>query len=613
MCSRFIQSSSRASRDLGGDDDWVRRFAMPPKRAAGLTSSKKRPHEAPTKGRKVFAGARQKVDKKQRGGGGGGNQGRGGGEDYAGDEIDGDDDMMEGAMDDGDGDDRARRAGGRKAETEPDADEEIVETADEKRLRLAKSYLDKLRQEEAEAGGDSTDEEGEEGEDVDARNMDSHDRLANRLKNEAMHKSGRARREVARRIVFSTFGDDETETDDDETDRAGLVWRGHRLSVTGMALTSDDTTAYSVSKEGTIIEWDVETGGKTKYPKMPPVVLDPTKGGGGPMAPPRCGAAALLCCAVAKERNLLCTAGADKRIHVWDTRTMKEVETFASHRGAVTSLAIRDGTGQMFSASTDRTLKVWSLDDMAYVDTLFGHQSDVVGVAPQRRERVVTVGRDRTCRYWKVAEDSQLIFRPAPSAGQLESCAFVTPDSWITGSDDGTVSLWSTTKKRAVMSWEHVHGFGGGVRTDGDDGEITMDHGVSAPKFFTPTETSEVVSQRVAAQEMCGVSSATQNAPEGVSNAGRWVNAVAVGKGTDLCATGAGDGAIRLWRHSEDPGRQLTPLGCLPARGFVNALAVASSGRFVLAGMGQEPRGGRWARDAHAKNGILMHRLKLED
>ena len=44
----------------------------------------------------------------------------------------------------------------------------------------------------------------------------------------------------------------------------------------------------------------------------------------------------------------------------------------------------------------------------------------------------------------------------------------------------------------------------------------------------------------------------------------------------------------------------------------VNALAVASSGRFVLAGMGQEPRGGRWARDAHAKNGMLMHRLKLE-
>ena len=360
------------------------------------------------------------------------------------------------------------------------------------------------------------------------------------------------------------------------------------------------------------MRWDVETGARTKFPRAPPAVVDPTKGGGGPMAPPRCGAAALLCCAVAQERHLLCTAGADKRIHVWDTRSMAHVQELASHRGAVTSLALRDGTGQLFSGSADRTLKVWSLDDMAYVDTLFGHQSEVVCVAPQRRERVVTVGRDRTCRFWKVAEDSQLIFRPSPGAGQLESCAFVTPDTWVTGSDDGTVALWSTTKKRAVMSWEGVHGFGGGGSPEtGDGGFINSPRGVVAPKFFEPRETADAVAQRVAAQEMCGVSASSANAPAGVSNAGRWVNAVAVGKGTDLCASGAGDGAIRLWHASEEPGRQLAPLACLPARGFVNALAVASSGRFVLAGMGQEPRGGRWARDAHAKNGLLMHRLKL--
>jgi ribosomal RNA-processing protein 9 len=412
---------------------------MPPKRASGLTSSKKRPHEAPTKGRKVFAGSRQKV---QRGGGGGGSRGRGA-DDEGADDPEGDDDMMEDAMDDDDGDGRARRAEGRgRGREEEESEEEIEETADEKRLRLAKSYLDKLRAEEAEAGGDSDEDDEDE---EDARNMDSHDRLANRLKNEAMHKSGRVRREIARRVVAPTFGDeDEASEDDDDDDRAGTVWRGHRLSVTGLALTADDATAYSVSKEGGIVRWDVETGARTKFPRAPPAVVDPTKGGGGPMAPPRCGAAALLCCAVAQERHLLCTAGADKRIHVWDTRSMKHVQELASHRGAVTSLAIRDGTGQLFSGSADRTLKVWSLDDMAYVDTLFGHQSEVMCVAPQRRERVVTVGRDRTCRFWKVAEDSQLIFRPAPGAGQLESCAFVTPDTWVTGSDDGTVSLWST-------------------------------------------------------------------------------------------------------------------------------------------------------------------------
>ena len=65
------------------------------------------------------------------------------------------------------------------------------------------------------------------------------------------------------------------------------------------------------------------------------------------------GAATLLCCAVSQEHNMLCAAGTDKRIHVWDTRTMKKVHEFASHRGAVTGLAIRDGTGQI-------SLKEWS-------------------------------------------------------------------------------------------------------------------------------------------------------------------------------------------------------------------------------------------------------------
>jgi len=53
------------------------------------------------------------------------------------------------------------------------------------------------------------------------------------------------------------------------------------------------------------------------------------------------------------------------------------------------------------------------------------------------------------------------------------------------------------------------------------------------------------------------------------------------------------------------------PRGALPARGFVNGLALASSGRFLLAAMGQEPRLGRWARDGGARNGVLFHALSV--
>lgn len=53
----------------------------------------------------------------------------------------------------------------------------------------------------------------------------------------------------------------------------------------------------------------------------------------------------------------------------------------------------------------------------------------------------------------------------------------------------------------------------------------------------------------------------------------------------------------------------LAAAGNLPARGFCNGMAVASSGRFLLAAVGQEPRLGRWARDKVARNGVLLHML----
>ena len=37
-------------------------------------------------------------------------------------------------------------------------------------------------------------------------------------------------------------------------------WFGCRLPVTAMAVTSDDTTAFSVSKDGSIFRMDIETG-----------------------------------------------------------------------------------------------------------------------------------------------------------------------------------------------------------------------------------------------------------------------------------------------------------------------------------------------------------------
>ena len=81
-----------------------------------------------------------------------------------------------------------------------------------------------------------------------------------------------------------------------------------------------------------------------------------------------------------------------------------------------------------------------------------------------------------------------------------------------------------------------------------------------------------------------------------------------------LQASGAGDGVIRLWQVADAKGgssKALAPLGGLPARGFVNSLALGRSGRLLVAGLGQEPRMGRWLRDPAAKNGVLIQPLQL--
>ena len=58
----------------------------------------------------------------------------------------------------------------------------------------------------------------------------------------------------------------------------------------------------------------------------------------------------------------------------------------------------------------------------------------------------------------------------------------------------------------------------------------------------------------------------------------------------------------------------LTPIGDgLPVRGFVNSLQIGRSGSVLVAGVGQEPRMGRWLRDGKAKNGVVMYRIPLSE
>lgn len=161
----------------------------------------------------------------------------------------------------------------------------------------------------------------------------------------------------------------------------------------------------------------------------------------------------------------------------------------------------------------------------------------------------------------------------------MDCCRYVTNTEWVSGAADGSLQVWSQLKKKPLATVAAAHG-----------------RGPAAPDADADARPADGSWATAGSAAAC------------------WVQSVAVSRGSDLVASGAGDGAVRLWRVSEGKGGGaggLEAIGAVPARGFVNGLALARSGRFVMAALGSEPRLGRWGQVRAARNGVLLQPLTV--
>ncbi|KAG9452814.1 hypothetical protein H6P81_005718 [Aristolochia fimbriata] len=449
-----------------------------------------------------------------------------------------------------------------------------AETADEKRLRLAKEYVESFRalkkRREEEDEDEEEDGEGPDGYE-DGRGPKGDLLVAEKLLQEQLEQSGRVRRVIASRV------------EKPDSDDGFRLIRRHRQSVTAVALSEDDAKGFSASKDGTIFHWDLSSGQSEKY-------LFPTKevlishGAKTPQNPSTSWSKHVLSLAVSSDGRYLATAGLDRHVHLWDTRTREHIRALPGHKGPISCLAFRHGTSELASGSFDRSINLWNADDRAYMETLLGHASEVLAIDCLRKERLLTVGRDRAMMLWKVPEQSHLIFRA--SASSLECCCFINNEEFLSGSDDGSIELWNFMRKKPVCIVKNAHSI-----PSSDDRVDSKENGI-------------VCNGDKTANGNCTWSTC--------SKAQSWVGAVAVCRGSDLAASGAANGVVRLW-SIESATKSIRPLYSLPLGGFVNSLAFAKSGHFLIAGVGQEPRLGRWGRVSDAQNGVFIQSLKLSE
>lgn len=492
--------------------------------------------------------------------------------------------------------------------------EDEGEDAAGKRTRLAERYLENTRQQILAEGFDAKD--------IDAELLA--ERMGDRLKEDTAESKGKIYRWIA-----------------DDYDLAGtshIQFRSDNQSITGVAACPPHI--YTVTKDMSLVKWEMSQENNGQQSDSRPARRKPKQvaysRGNGKMAADfsyKHHTASILCVAASSDGKFVATGGKDKKLIIWDAATLQPLRVFTHHRDAVTSLAFRRSTNQLFSASKDRTIKIWSLDELAYVETLFGHQDEVVDIAALNQEICVSVGaRDRTARFWRVVEESQLVFRGGGSAtskyemrkkddgalsqtkafneGCIDRVAMVDDETFITGSDNGSLSLWNVQKKKAVFVYPLAHGLEAPPPAEEVSAEADPENDVSVFKDAQP----------------------------------RWITALACIPFSNIIVSGSWDGQIRIWKISEDR-RRLEALGAIGSvntgpsqlkdgeamymdesvvqameeqqqtiRGVVNDLAVfergdrGKDGLSIVAVAGKEHRLGRW-KSVPGKNYAMLFQV----
>lgn len=435
------------------------------------------------------------------------------------------------------------------AGSEEEEAEDANETAEERRLRLAKHYLSQLRDEE---------DDGGEGSDVDALGRSASatgldDRVGERLEQRRLDASGSAQRRIAESVAGA--------------DLSGVVTqkRGHRLSVTAVCVERRGAFAFSASKDNSIVAWDVERAEKlgTVAPQWQ------ARGPGGQRNERKAHEGEVLALAISTDGRYLASGGRDRLVRVWDVRSLSPrdgfsvplLHTLSHHRDAVSALCFREHSEALFSGGHDRVVKHWQAASGAYVESLFGHQAPVQALDCARGERPLSAGDDRTGRMWKLVEQTHLIFKGGHTAN-IDCAALVNEDFFLTGAEDGAVGLFFSRKKKPALLMAEAHG-------------------LADAWPHTPHWVSSVAAVR-----------GTDLAATGSSDGHVRLWQVDCG--------------------AESGSRDLEEVGRVPVAGFVNSLAFADGGRVLVAGVGQEHRLGRWSRIKGAKNGVCFVRLPVE-
>ncbi|CAN3358348.1 ribosomal RNA-processing protein 9 [Diutina catenulata] len=331
-------------------------------------------------------------------------------------------------------DDDEQEAGSETPEAqELDSDEEFAgESAADKRRRLAKQYIENLQTFEYN------------GDEFDAKDLDN-DLIAKRLQVDVAEQEGDIYKFIGTKVG------QQLDSATTKRTRMGGKWP------TGVSV--HYPYVYTVAKDGELVKYKMQPrGGLTR------VKFTSTKHANDPLVSRRC---PLSC--VAASAKFVVTGTAEGQLIIWSSENLTCLKVMNT-RGAVLSMAFRRGTDQLYAACADLKIRTFSINQFQQLEVLYGHQDAIVDISAMSRETCVSVGsRDKTAMFWKIADESRLTFRGGDSVkrtnpdteffeGSIDCVSMLDESHFVTGADNGNLSLWSLNKKKPQFTQRIAHG-----------------------------------------------------------------------------------------------------------------------------------------------------------
>ncbi|MFW9820465.1 MAG: WD40 repeat domain-containing protein, partial [Candidatus Thorarchaeota archaeon] len=215
--------------------------------------------------------------------------------------------------------------------------------------------------------------------------------------------------------------------------------RGHKKYINSVAISSDGKYIISGSNDKTVKIWNLDTGetirtltGHTFY---------------------------VLFVAISPDGNYIVSSSYDKEIKVWDFTTGKLLNTIKGHKNEIGSVAISPDNKFIASASNDKTMKIWDLKSGELTITIRGYKKNVTSVAFSPNGKYIISGsNDKTISVWDIST-GKLLRSLEGHTFYVSSVAISSNNNYVaSGSFDKDVKVWDFS-----TSWLIIKESGGSI------------------------------------------------------------------------------------------------------------------------------------------------------